>query len=169
MPIEDYPSFPFLPKEYMQEIGRVVLCFNCLESSVKHTLIIATLGKFANDRRVESLVTNMNFSQMLDILPAVLKLTDKEAAEIYASHVQPLLRESLTKRNATVHHTWYNFADGVRRLSIKAKGELKTSLTDLISIEDVRGVSDYIMKAHSELLNRVTLVLCPTEAPQQGQ
>jgi hypothetical protein len=163
------PTYPLLPENYMTAIGRAVLGWNFLESLILHTSIMALLGDFATDGRAEAVFLHMSFPQKLDALEAMLRIIDPDLAGTYREQVLPLLKLSQEKRNATLHQTWYPFADGVRRLNVKARGELKRTLTPIIPIEDVEEVYEFIIEAHSVLFNTVTLRITPKDEPQQGQ
>ena len=131
---------------------------------------MALLGDFAGDGRAEAAFLHMSFPQKLDALEAMLRIIDGDLAKTYRERILPLLKASQEKRNATLHQTWFPYADGVRRLNVKARGELKRTLTGVIPIEEVEEVSEFILNAHWELFNVVTRRISPsTDEPQEGQ
>lgn len=165
---ETLDTFPYLPDEYMIEIGRVALAWNYLDSLITHTLIFASIGYFATDMRLQSVVVHMNYPQKMDALSSVLNIVSPEMSAVFSAKVKNLLNESSAKRNTTLHQTWMAQEDGVKRFNMKAKGTFQATLTP-VTLQELASFSPFIMNAHSVMFSLITTPLVSMFKPQEGQ
>lgn len=159
-----------LPENYLQEIGRIAVAWNDLESILHHTLVIALLDDYSENGRAIAVFAHMAFPQKLDALRTMLPLGKPSRAKVFSDYcekVQPLLRDCQEKRNAILHQPMSVEDGAIKRLDIKARGVLKMTLSD-VTLDELKEITALIIKTTQTMFELITVPLIPKSAQQEG-
>jgi hypothetical protein len=138
---EKFEEQDHIPEPYLAAIGRVVVNWCLLESTVD--LAISKLAAFdINDPRGVIVTAHMTWPQKMDVMEATVKVLELDHPHLTKKHARakPLLSQAQRGRNRVVHGQWMEKDGVVYKLHASARGKLKFG-AEPITLDEIKAIS----------------------------